>query len=317
MDNGRLKEIAEDSSWRASVSEDREMARELLDLREENATMASLIIRQGEKLGRLRWQPITPENLPVWNDEVLAQKPLPDGGVRVQVFKVGPFGFEYDDCQRSFYTHRRPINLPKRNLVDNERLKQLAEGPTRTGVWPTCCPTCTATLAEIVQMDRELLSEKWIPCSERMPDREDRSSHSKGVLVWCPGRKNIYMATWDFHRSEWYYFGFGCYRVAEEVTHWMPPPTQPKENTKDADLKPCPLCGKSDFVIGKPDYFAAEYEAPDEFRSLTCKCGLHMRRTSMEDLAVAWNTRVVDPLTKQLAEPTCHTKTERESWEKA
>ena len=43
---------------------------QLAESREEAKQNALMVIRQGEKLDRLRWKPITPENLPKVGDEV-------------------------------------------------------------------------------------------------------------------------------------------------------------------------------------------------------------------------------------------------------
>ena len=77
-------------------------------------------------------------------------------------------------------------------------------------------------------------ANKWIPVTERLPDLipcNAGTAYSEAVIVWTDGRKAM-VAVWDgidflcaseYWEAEW-----------EEVTHWMPLPTPPKEETTDA-----------------------------------------------------------------------------------
>lgn len=56
----------------------------------------------------------------------------------------------------------------------------------------------------------------WIPCSERMPERDDR------VLIFCPQMAETEAAI-QLTR------GYQCTRKRTDVSHWMPLPKPPKE----------------------------------------------------------------------------------------
>ena len=57
---------------------------------------------------------------------------------------------------------------------------------------------------------------------------ETSPKDSKARLVWCPLRKNIYVATWDGrYDGAWIFFGGGG-SLIEDPTHWMPLPPPPK-----------------------------------------------------------------------------------------
>ena len=70
--------------------------------------------------------------------------------------------------------------------------------------------------------------ERWIPCSERMPEAEER------VLVHSPlvGHPFEAFQMPDFHPSHRWQFRNGSYCSEDEVTHWRPmpaPPPPPKD----------------------------------------------------------------------------------------
>lgn len=67
---------------------------------------------------------------------------------------------------------------------------------------------------------------KWIPVSERMPDRE------VDVQVYCPDKKEQMVAYLERNELEGY-FRFATWRTGDGIycqpTHWMPLPAAPKE----------------------------------------------------------------------------------------
>lgn len=69
---------------------------------------------------------------------------------------------------------------------------------------------------EIVQEVAEEYNGGWIPVSERLPEE------NYAVLVWCPGRKNIYCAYLE--ERQWWIFGAYFEKVKLEVIAWMPLP---------------------------------------------------------------------------------------------
>ena len=68
---------------------------------------------------------------------------------------------------------------------------------------------------------------KWIPVSERMPERE------VDVQVYCPDKKEQMVAYLERNELEGY-FRFATWRTGEGIycqpTHWMPLPAGPKED---------------------------------------------------------------------------------------
>ena len=79
--------------------------------------------------------------------------------------------------------------------------------------------------AQIILMAAEIGDQKprWIPVTERLP--ED-GSDILAVQSYC-GEVRIIPANYD--RGVWYDCVFN--RVAEHITHWMPLPQPPKEET--------------------------------------------------------------------------------------
>ena len=63
----------------------------------------------------------------------------------------------------------------------------------------------------------------WISVLDRLPEKYH------AVLIWCPEYKNIYCACID--DNGWSFFGGGCPAIHDNVTHWMPLPEPPKEDT--------------------------------------------------------------------------------------
>ncbi|HII0368077.1 TPA: DUF551 domain-containing protein [Klebsiella pneumoniae] len=67
---------------------------------------------------------------------------------------------------------------------------------------------------------------KWIPVSERMPDRE------VDVQVYCPDKKEQMVAYLERNELEGY-FRFATWRTGDGIychpTHWMPLPAAPQE----------------------------------------------------------------------------------------
>ncbi|HFT8043979.1 TPA: DUF551 domain-containing protein [Klebsiella pneumoniae] len=66
---------------------------------------------------------------------------------------------------------------------------------------------------------------KWIPVSERMPDRE------VDVQVYCPDKKEQMVAYLERNELEGY-FRFATWRTGDGIycqpTHWMPLPAGPQ-----------------------------------------------------------------------------------------
>lgn len=108
--------------------------------------------------------------------------------------------------------------------------KNMVRVPEMFGQWPAmiCGLHCYITDDELpngytfsVQHDcREDATPKWIPVTERLPDRNSK------VLV-CDNRED-YVSIWErFADDLWY--GDDIIWATEDITHWMPLPEPPKE----------------------------------------------------------------------------------------
>ena len=72
-------------------------------------------------------------------------------------------------------------------------------------------------------------ANRWIPCSERMPDLKPcnaGTAYSEAVNVWTTGRK-IMVGVWD--GTDWIAPYDFWEAWDEQITHWMPLPEPPEE----------------------------------------------------------------------------------------
>lgn len=78
--------------------------------------------------------------------------------------------------------------------------------------------------------DHATVPGKWIPVSERMPERE------VDVQVYCPDKKEQMVAYLERNELEGY-FRFATWRTGDGIycqpTHWMPLPAAPKEVNRE------------------------------------------------------------------------------------
>jgi len=91
-----------------------------------------------------------------------------------------------------------------------------------------CClkGECSAqTRLQAADAIEELGKPKWIPVTERLP------SWGEDVLISISGFANVghLVQTNDEKQYNWFYSGW--YHDPCEVTHWMPLPEPPKEET--------------------------------------------------------------------------------------
>lgn len=90
------------------------------------------------------------------------------------------------------------------------------------------CPNCRYTLLGALTEDEP----RWIPVTERLPElipcEKAGTAYSEAVIVWTTGKKAM-IAVWDgidFLCATDYWEAWG-----ETITHWMPLPEPPKEET--------------------------------------------------------------------------------------
>ena len=68
---------------------------------------------------------------------------------------------------------------------------------------------------------------RWIPCSERMPEKGFVLAHDAGTGAF-------YIARWSDEYDCWY--DEFCYVLNFSITHWMPVPEPPESEAKDERL---------------------------------------------------------------------------------
>lgn len=95
------------------------------------------------------------------------------------------------------------------------------------------------TVSNLIQQIAELSKPRWIPVVERLPEEMDRSCGgwsaeirpSDDVLVWLSDEKRRSVAWYSHTYNEWTTVDENTVYCFEEVTHWMPLPESPKEET--------------------------------------------------------------------------------------
>lgn len=90
-----------------------------------------------------------------------------------------------------------------------------------------------ATISDCQRVIRELDDDLgWIPVTERKPElitRDPETEYSEAVMILTSGR-NVLCGVWNGVKWK---APFGFWGVwDEEVTHWMPKPEPPKEDSK-------------------------------------------------------------------------------------
>lgn len=79
----------------------------------------------------------------------------------------------------------------------------------------------------------EAHKQRWIPCSERMPDLKPcnaGTAYSEAVNVWTTGQK-IMVGIWD--GIDWIAPYDFWEAWDEQITHWMPLPELPEEEKNE------------------------------------------------------------------------------------
>ncbi|EML9023535.1 TPA: DUF551 domain-containing protein [Klebsiella pneumoniae] len=95
-----------------------------------------------------------------------------------------------------------------------------------SGVWADVPGKLRAAAPQSPGSEPATAPGKWIPVSERMPERE------VDVQVYCPDKKEQMVAYLERNELEGY-FRFATWRTGEGIycqpTHWMPLPAAPQE----------------------------------------------------------------------------------------
>ena len=98
-------------------------------------------------------------------------------------------------------------------IADNNRLRDM---------WAKAVSDLSkATSNAVIFSKNATVESKWIPVSERLPERFD------GVLLWCDSNKYAFIGFKNGY-GEWCVPGFET-GVNFRITHWMPLPAPPKE----------------------------------------------------------------------------------------
>ena len=92
-----------------------------------------------------------------------------------------------------------------------------------------------ALQAENDRLKEEVQQTRWIPVEERLPVVQDRyivTACDEG----CPYGEGIWYSTVvvvaDYYKGCWTWDDYRCeYDISDIVTHWMPLPQPPKEET--------------------------------------------------------------------------------------
>lgn len=130
-------------------------------------------------------------------------------------------------------------------LIDAEKLKNMIEGTDWHHISLQGNLVCGArsdthtplykaddiykALEEAPTVDAaDVLRKKWIPCSERLPDKYvDASGDLINFMAYMP-EYGVDIANYSSQAKTWFFLG-----VPAIVTHWMPLPEPPEEVKND------------------------------------------------------------------------------------
>ena len=133
------------------------------------------------------------------------------------------------------YRHAQPVpvvpdelNTRTANDVMNEHLswKDYGDAEVFCIAWNACRAAMLAAAPQSPGSEPATVPGKWIPVSERMPDRE------VDVQVYCPDKKEQMVAYLERNELDGY-FRFATWRTGDGIycqpTHWMQLPAGPQE----------------------------------------------------------------------------------------
>lgn len=133
--------------------------------------------------------------------------------------KIGHYWMtEFKDVQ-PLYRHAQPAPVVPELMVDWQE-NEFSAG------WNACRAAMLAAAPQSPGSEPATVPGKWIPVSERMPERE------VDVQVYCPDKKEQMVAYLESNELEGY-FRFATWRTGDGIycqpTHWMPLPAAPRE----------------------------------------------------------------------------------------
>ncbi|MBY8385073.1 DUF551 domain-containing protein [Klebsiella quasipneumoniae] len=174
----------------------------------------------GTKLYRHVQQPVV-ESEPVV--EVLSNRPGNDTSTIDRALPVGT----------QLYRHAQPEPVVPKSISVRQAISALESAGAVTTIgqaykmgWNACRAAMLAAAPQSPGSEPATVPGKWIPVSERMPERE------VDVQVYCPDKKEQMVAYLERNEQEGY-FRFATWRTGDGIycqpTHWMPLPAAPQE----------------------------------------------------------------------------------------
>ena len=167
---------------------------------------------------------------------------------------------ECEDCKRAvrqegegamcFNCHlAKSVPLPTRQEIEDDDYStdQVVRMLERIAELEAEVATCNAealSLATALHRRHQILlgcyhraeleaQQQWVPVGERLPLHRRATPRSRALLVRCPDNKCTYVATYNRETEVWENFGGGSGLEYEYISHWMPLPAPPQEETGD------------------------------------------------------------------------------------
>ena len=131
-------------------------------------------------------------------------------------------------CTMPVYAAQRAPVVPEEKPIPNTLSMYAVDAVAAIAEvkgWNACRAAMLAAAPQSPGGDHATVPGKWIPVSERMPDRE------VDVQVYCPDKKEQMVAYLERNELDGY-FRFATWRTGDGIycqpTHWMPLPAGPQ-----------------------------------------------------------------------------------------